>query len=175
MDFFTFDDEYIRRLRAGDRATSDHYYAYFNFFLGRKLNGRAPAQDHGDIKQEVHLRVFDFLRKKKIHDSSRFGAFVFRVCDNVLHERSRQHVTEQLFDIYETEFNQLRDLISAEEKERVHRALAKLKDHDREVLQLYYFDDITKDEASDRLGVTRDYLRVLAFRALAKFKLLYDT
>ncbi|HEX6641776.1 MAG TPA: sigma-70 family RNA polymerase sigma factor [Thermoanaerobaculia bacterium] len=175
MDFFTFDDEYVRRLRAGDRATSDHYYEYFNFFLGRKLKGRVAAQDEKDVIQAVHLRVFLFLGSgKKLRNSNRFGAFVFRICDNVLHERSREHVTEELFDVYPADFDQLRDIETAEVKARIHRALAKMKEHDREILQVYFFEDFEKDEVAEQLGVTRAYLRVLVFRALAKFRPLYD-
>jgi RNA polymerase sigma-70 factor (ECF subfamily) len=174
MDFIEFDDEYVRRLRAGDRNTVKHYYDYFNFFLRRKLHRRVPADDVEDILQEVHLRVFTFLGSgKEIHDSSRFGAFVFRICDNILHERGRQHLTEELFDIYESDFDQLRDAISAEVKERVHRTLAKMKPHDAEILRAYFFEDLDKDEVCERLGVTRDYLRVLVFRALEKFRSLY--
>ena len=33
MDFFTFDDEYVRRLREGDPCTEEHYEHYFGLLL----------------------------------------------------------------------------------------------------------------------------------------------
>lgn len=175
MDFFAFDDDYVRRLRDGDPATVKHYLEYFGFFLRRKLHRRVPAQDVLDVIQTVNLRVFKFLGSgKEMHDATRFGAFVFRICDNILHERSREPVTEELFDIYASDFDQLRDAITAEVKARVHRTLDAMKPDDAQVLRAVFIEEVDKNTLCDRLGVTRDYLRVLIFRALQKFKALYD-
>jgi RNA polymerase sigma factor (sigma-70 family) len=175
MDFFTFDDEYVRRLRDGDRATVKHYTEYFGFFLMRKLHHRVATHEVLDIIQEVHLRVFTFLGSgKEMRDGSRFGPFVFRICDNVLHERDRQPVAEELFDIYAADFDQLRDAIAAEVKARVHRTIEEMKPHDAEILRAYFLEELDKDELCSRFGVTRDYLRVLIFRAVGKFRALYD-
>ncbi len=175
MDFFTFDDEYVRRLRDGDPATVDHYFKYFNFFLGRRLLGRVPFSDINDIQQEVHLRVFVYLGSgKEIRDSQRFGAFVFGFCDNIVRERGRIHTTEVLDDVYSADVDLLGDLITAEEKAHVHRTLDALKPREAEILRAIYLHDLDKDAICERFQVDRNYLRVLVYRALEKFRDKFD-
>jgi RNA polymerase sigma-70 factor, ECF subfamily len=175
MDFFTFDDEYVRRLRDGDRATVEHYFQYFNFFLKRRLQGRVPSDDIDDVIQTVHARVFAYLGSgKEIRESNRFGAFVIRFSDNIVHERGRLHTTEVLDDVYAAEADLLGDLITAEEKARVHRTLDALKPREAEILRTIYLKDLDKDEICQRFHVDRNYLRVLVHRALEKFRDKYD-
>ena len=62
MDFFTFDDEYVRRLRDGDRWTVEHFYSYFQQLLLIKLRGRLPSKEAiDDVRQEVFARFFRAL------------------------------------------------------------------------------------------------------------------
>jgi len=176
MDFFTFDDDYVRRLRDGDPATVAHYLEYFNFFLGRRLLGRVPFSDINDIKQEIHLRVFTYLGSgKEIRDSKRFGAFVFGFCDNIVRERGRLHTTEILDDVYSADVDLLRDLITADEKAKVHRTLDALKPREAEILRAVYLHDRDKDEICRKFEVDRNYLRVLVYRALEKFRDKFDS
>lgn len=175
MDFFTFDDEYVRRLRDGDRATVEHYFQYFNFFLKRRLQGRVPSDDVDDVIQTVHARVFAYLGSgKEIRESGKFGAFVIRFCDNVVHERGRVHATEVLDDVYPADDDLVGELITAEEKTRVHRTLDTLKPREAEILRAVYLKDLDKDEICRQFQVDRNYLRVLVYRALEKFRDKYD-
>lgn len=176
MDFFTFDDEYVRRLREGDPETVAHYFKYFNFFLGRKLHGRVPFSDVEDVTQEVHVRVFTYLGSgKPIHDSSRFGAFVFGFAENIVRERGRANRhTEELDEQLSADIDILRDVIAAETKQRVHRVLASLEKRDADILRAVYLDELDRDEICRRFGVNRNYLRVVIHRALEKFRDKYD-
>ena len=56
MDFFTFDDEYVRRLREGDRWTVDHFYAYFQQLLLIKLRRRLPSLEKIDDVRQIAVR-----------------------------------------------------------------------------------------------------------------------
>lgn len=170
MDFFTFDDDYVRRLRDGDPATVDHYFDYFNFFLRLRLHGRVPFDDISDVIQTVHVRVLIYLgSNKEIRDSHSFGAFVFGFADNIVRERRRDHSTEELVDIHTNDEDQLRDLLLKERKEGVHRRLASLEPRDASILRAVFIEERDKDEICKELHVTRNYLRVLVYRALDKF------
>jgi RNA polymerase sigma-70 factor (ECF subfamily) len=176
MDFYTFDGEYIRRLRDGDRATVDHYHKYFKFFLKQRLSGRVPVGAIEDIIGEVHYRVWKYLHSgKEIREPERFGAFVFRFCDNIVHERSREHPTRELEDIHPKPGpSPLDEAITAEEKRQIHVVLDSLEPADAKLLKEVSLDERNKDEICRELGVTRDYLRVLIHRAIKKFREAYQ-
>jgi RNA polymerase sigma-70 factor (ECF subfamily) len=176
MHFFTFDDDYVRRLREGDRDAVEHYYRYFNHFLRLKLGGRVPAGDIDDIIGEVHFRVFRFLLSgKPIHDSSRFGAFVFRFNDNIVSERRRaSHLTVEPDDTLPADVDVLRDLLRDETKSRVRRTLDSLPERDAKILTAVFLDERDRDDICQELGVDREYLRVLIYRAIEKFRDKHD-
>jgi RNA polymerase sigma-70 factor (ECF subfamily) len=175
MDFFTFDDDYVRRLRDGDPATVDHYFKYFNLFLRQTLHGSVPFSDIEDVIQDIHARVWAYLKSgKEIRDGNRFGAFVFKFRDNIVHERRRDHSTEPLDDVHSVDANQLRELIKKESEEGVRRRLASLPRRDAEILQAVFIDERDKDEICRESQIERGYLRVLVYRALEKFRDKFD-
>lgn len=175
MDFFQFDDDYVRRLREGDRKTEEHYFDYFNFHLAMKLRGRVPHADVDDIKQETHSRVFKELRQGKgVRDSHKFGAFVLGICDNVVHEKWRkQRNFDELKDVHPAPYDIERDLIQKETKERVRNALHEVEQEnarDGAILRDIFLNEKEKDAVCRDWGVDRSYLRVLVHRALGKFE-----
>src|SRR5882757_5592119 len=104
MDLFTFDDEYVRRLREGDRWTENHFLSYFQQLLLIKLRRRLPSLEAiDDVRQEVFARVFRVLRAADggIRDGRKLGAYVNTVCNNVLFEQDRKlNRTEPLLDAH---------------------------------------------------------------------------
>jgi RNA polymerase sigma-70 factor (ECF subfamily) len=176
MDFFSFDDEYIRRLRDGHRATVEHYYQYFEFFLKQRLRGRVPFDDIQDIIGDVHYRVWKYLHSgKEIREPERFGAFVFGFSDNIVYERRREHPTEVLVDVHAYGGKAPEDeAVTAEEKDQIGVVLASLDPADAKLLREVFLHEGDKDDVCKKLGVTRDYLRVLVHRAIKKFREAYQ-
>lgn len=179
MDFFAFDDDYVRRLREGDPETEEHYLDYFNFHLEMKLRGRVPPNDVADVKQDVHARVFNELRNGKgVRDGHKFGAFVFGVCANVIHEVWRKHrPADELKDTFFADFDVVRELIKKQERERVHQTLDELEQEskrDASILRDLFLHEKDKDAVCLDWGVDRAYLRVLLHRALKKFQDKYE-
>ena len=97
MEFFNFDEEYVKRLRAGDAATEQHFVAYFEQLLRIKLRSRMLTSDQvDDLRQETFIRVIANLRKDGgIRQPERFGAYVNSICNHVLQEfyRSPQRIS----------------------------------------------------------------------------------
>jgi RNA polymerase sigma factor (sigma-70 family) len=182
MDFFAFDDEYVRRLREGDPDTAKHYVNYFKILLTIKLQRRRGLQtdDINDIIQTTHLKVFLQLKGEEgIRDGHAFGAWVHTTCTHVAQEfeRKRRNTVELDEDFESKEESALRELITKETKSRVRRvlqSLAKTEKRDAQILRDLYFKEIDKDVICAQYGVDRDYLRVLIFRALKKFREKYD-
>lgn len=180
MELYSFDDEYLRRLREGDRWTEEHFLAYFQQLLLIKLRGRVrSAQAIDDIRQEVFLRVFRALRSSEgVRDGRKLGAFVNSVCNNVLFESFRASGrTESLADDYSevadpaTGVDEM--LVSGETRDHVRRVLDKLQTKDAGILRAVFLEERDKDEICRAFGVDRNYLRVVLHRAKEKFRSEY--
>ena len=177
MDLFAFDDDYVRRLREGDRWTQEHFAGYFEVLLTLKLRGRVrPPTDIADVIQEVFARFFTGLRKDtSVRDGQKLGAFVFAICNHVLQERARGKRGAEEVEI-DPELpapngdEAFRRLVTQEAKERVERVLRCLSARDAEVLRAVFLHELDKDEICRRLGVERSYLRVLVHRAMERFR-----
>ena len=88
MQFQTFDEEYVGRLRDGDAGAEEHFAAYFGELIHLKLRRRVRTpQLVEDIRQETLCRVLRILREKGgIEDARKLGAFVSAVCHYVTAE-----------------------------------------------------------------------------------------
>ncbi len=181
MELYAFDDDYVRRLREGDRWTEQHFLDYFNQLLLIKLRSRLRnTQGIDDARQEVFVRVFRTLRSAEgVRDGRKLGAFVNSVCNNVLLESFRANSrTEALED----EHTELPDpgtraddaLVTVETRARVRRVLEKLQPKDASLLRALFLEERDKDEVCRSFHVDRNYLRVLLHRAKEKFRSEYE-
>jgi RNA polymerase sigma-70 factor (ECF subfamily) len=179
MELFAFDDDYVRRLRDGDRWTEEHFRSYFEQLLFLKLRGRVRTADEiDDYRQEVFLRVLKTLRRDGLADGRKLGGFVNAVCNNLILERGRTAKrTEPLAEDYEeaaTDENAEQVLVAEETKRLVLRVLDQLEDQrDATILRALFLEDRDKDELCAELGITRDYLRVVLHRAKERFRAAY--
>jgi len=179
VQFQSFDNAYLERLRAGDFRTQEHFVAYFSELLHLKLRARLRSkQDIEDARQETFARVFAALRKKEgIREPERIGAFVNAVCANVLRERYRAPAAEPLAETAEEipdKGENVIDVIAYKQtQEKVREVLDTLAERDRRIIKEIFIEERSKDEVCRNYGVTRDYLRVLLHRAKQAFKARY--
>ena len=61
-------------------------------------------------------------------------------------------------------------LINQERRRRVESVLAKPPQQDQELLRMFFLDVGDRAAACERLGVSKDYLRVLLYRARSRFR-----
>jgi RNA polymerase sigma-70 factor (ECF subfamily) len=181
VDFFSFDKAYVERLRDGDPATEHHFFVYFEKLLQIKLRARFISPDKvEDLKQETYIRVIKAVRKEGgVRQPARFGAFVNSICNNVLQEHYRtlgrnQQMDETHDDIADKVLDLEGMMVTQETCERVREILAGLPTKDRELLRAIFLEEKDKDSVCRAIGVDRDYLRVLVYRAKDKFKDLYE-
>ncbi len=182
MEFFSFDDAYLQRLRTRDFQTEQHFVAYFRKLLLIKLRSRLSSS-HAveDICQETFVRVFKALSAEGgIRSGERFGAFVNSVCNNVLlefyrsssrtdpaGERTADEVPDKAIDLDGM-------LVSKQTRERVREVLEHLPEKDRRLLTALFIHENEKDDVCRELGVNREYLRVLLHRAKQAFRVAYE-
>ena len=178
MEFFPFDEEYLRRLIAGEPAVEDHFVTYFTELLRLKISSRRETRALIDeVTQETFLRVFAKLRSADgIRNPVGLGAFVCAVCRNVLHETNRDiRRVEPLSEKYEETANDdtERDFVCKEVREQVRAILSELPDRDARILGALFIEEKAKDAICAEEGVDRKYLRVLVHRAKILFRARY--
>ncbi len=181
MEFFTFDRAYVERLRRGDPSTEQHFVAYFEQLLRIKLRSRTLTSDRvEDLRQETFIRVIAALHKEGgVRQPERFGAFVNSICNNVLLEHWRtsakdRPVEDILVEIPDKVLDLEGMLVTKESAQQVRRILDGMPKRDRELLRAIFLEEKEKDSVCRELGVDREYLRVLVYRAKDKFKALYE-
>jgi RNA polymerase sigma-70 factor (ECF subfamily) len=177
VNVFAFDDGYLRRLVQGDSGTEQHFVEYF----GRLIRAKARARINDphwaeDVCQETFLRVFRKLRSEDgVRNAPALGAFVHAVCRNVLHESGRARarhpqVPEAYPEPSAPERNAEGALLAGERDECVRLVLDELNEKDRRILVAVLIEERDKDELCGEMGVDRNYLRVLMYRARKQFR-----
>ncbi|HEX7832673.1 MAG TPA: sigma-70 family RNA polymerase sigma factor [Thermoanaerobaculia bacterium] len=172
MELFPFDDDYVGRLRDGDRATEDHFHAYFRDLLLVKLRRRLRSMQAVDeVRQEVFLRVLE--RLGDLRDGRKLGAFVNSTCNLVLMEYYRAESRTDALD-GDAEMATTTDadahFDAALTRKRVRRVLELLEPRDAEILRAVFLEEGDKEDICRRYGIDRGYLRVLLHRAKEKFR-----
>jgi RNA polymerase sigma-70 factor, ECF subfamily len=181
LQFDSFDQDYLDRLRAGDFPTQEHFGAYFSSLIHIKLSSRLKSRDAiEDVRQETFVRFFGALHAGKILHPERVGSYVNSMCNNVLLESYRAGSRLDSLDDEDKprEFPAKGadpiDILEAKESEKkVREILEQLSERDRRLLREIFLEERDKDEVCRELGVDRDYLRVLLHRAKQAFKASY--
>jgi RNA polymerase sigma-70 factor (ECF subfamily) len=181
LQFQTFDQSYVERLRAGDFRTQEHFVAYFSELIQLKLRSRLNSpQAIEDVRQETFTRVFVALRGEGgIRQPDRLGAYVNSICNNVLLEyyrASSRHTSledEEDKDFPATTIDIVGAVAAKEMAVKVREILDELSEKDRRLLREVFLEERDKDDVCRDFGVDRDYLRVLLHRAKLSFKSLY--
>jgi RNA polymerase sigma-70 factor (ECF subfamily) len=181
LQFDSFDEAYVARLRAADSATERHFVSYFSALIQIKLRSRLPSREAiEDARQETFARFFVALRTGKILQPERLGSFVNSICNNVLKEQYRSGRRDTALDDQGQEkdfpaqgIGMLDALQARQAEEKVREILDKLPERDRRLLREVFLEDRDKDDVCRDFGVDREYLRVLLHRAKQAFKSLY--
>jgi RNA polymerase sigma-70 factor, ECF subfamily len=178
---YSFDAEYVRRLRQGDAATEDHFFEYFGELVRVKAASRLRSNKQAaeDIRQETLLRVLRRVREGAIEHPERFGAYVNSVCNNVMLELFRRdqrlnQFPEDAPDVASGEPGTEVGLLEAERKALVRRALGELAPKDQELLRRIFLEEHDKDRVCEEFQVSREYLRVLLHRARGRLRTAMD-
>jgi len=180
LQFQSFDEAYLARLRTGDPRTEQHFVSYFTALIQIKLRSRLPSRDAmEDVRQETFARFFAAMHAGKILQPDRLGSYVNSMCNNVLREQYRSGARDNsLDDDDERDFPapgiDVVEVLSAKDTEKqVRQVLDKLSERDRRLLREVFLEERDKDQVCRDFGVDREYLRVLLHRAKQAFKSLY--
>jgi RNA polymerase sigma-70 factor (ECF subfamily) len=177
LNFFSFDEHYLRRLAEGDAECEEHFSLYFGRMLRLKLRSRLRSSGGvEDIIQETLFRVIQAVRKPgTITQPDRLGAFVHSVCTNVMREYLRREgrydaMEDQAFEVEQSAPHPDSILISEQRVGIVRRVLEELPEKERDLLRKTFIDEEDRSQLIEQYGVSDEYFRVLLFRARLKFR-----
>jgi RNA polymerase sigma-70 factor, ECF subfamily len=181
LQFHSFDEAYVERLRAGDFRTQEHFRVYFTALIQVKLRSRLQSREAiEDVRQETFARFYVALREGKIVHPERLGSFVNSICNNALLEHYRTRARHGSLDDGDDQkefpspvLDPLAMFTAQEIQQKVREILDKLPERDRRLLREIFLEERDKDEVCRDFGVDRQYLRVLLHRAKQSFKRLY--
>ena len=175
------DVELIQGILAGDdNAFTDlirKYQWQVHAHVLRKIGDFHIAED---ITQETFLRVHQNL--KTLNDPTQFRRWLYRIVDNLCiawHRKNRlqtqpleeTHISEIETEVYSryVATEQAKTSVEAQ-RDLVEKLLAKLKESDREIIALHYFEEMTSSEIGGHLGVSENTIKSRLHRARQKLK-----
>lgn len=135
----------------------------------RKLRSKTAAED---VRNETFVRAIQALRAGALRSPEALPAFVLGIARNVILEELRKGGrTDEIGD---------RDFAAAPDsppdpglRRAIEATLTRLRPRERDILRLAYYEDLSKDEISERLGIIPDRVRLVKSRALRSFRELY--
>lgn len=174
-----FDENYLQALAERDPRSEDELIAIFSRPIKTKLRTHLrSSQAVEDAYQETLLRIFSYFRLgKTLRTPASLPAFVHSVSVNVALEmvRANRHDNcscDSVPEVADTRSDPEGDTIATERRETVRRVLGELSHLDQQLLRRVCLDEEDRDQICRELRVTRDYLRLLLYRARLRFKAL---
>lgn len=165
----------IRNLKRGKE---DAYYELLNLY-GNKLLKTCfliikDKNEAEDIVQETFIKVFKYIKNFK--GESTLYTWIYRIAQNILKDRYKNRISMIPYEDYEVEVDIVEDvIISKIDREILRHELENLNLIYKQVLILFYFEDLSIKEISEILdekeGTIKSKLsrgRVLLKNALEK-------
>jgi RNA polymerase sigma-70 factor (ECF subfamily) len=170
----------LRHAQAGDRQALDDLLARYLPRLQRWATGRLPVgirtmKDTGDLVQDAVINALRNLSGIEIRTDSALQAYLRRSVNNRIIDQYRRHGRRPQREELQDDAvgigpSPLEEAIGAEAMENYERALASLRDEDREAIILrveldFEYDEIARQlekpsAAAARMAVTRAIARL---------------
>ena len=134
----------------------------------RHLRSAAAADD---LVQQVLLKMIEALRAGRLRESDKLAPFVLGICRmTVLDSRRRARHQERLLDefggVLVPEQTPLPDL----DTERLAGCVQALKERERSVVVMTFYDERTAAESGKFLGISEANVRVIRHRAIKQLR-----
>lgn len=187
---FDIDSQLVERARAGDIDAFGELYQHTHRRIYQYIRQMVPSpEDAEDLMQEVYLRAWGGLRG--LHANEAFWVWLHRIARNaVLDSRKRKRVdTVSLEGTLtddedgETEPIEVPDwsqspeqiVLSEAAQEAVRQAVRSLPEHHREVVTMYYLEEMEISQIAQVLGVPKNTVlsRLARAREALRHKLSY--
>jgi RNA polymerase sigma-70 factor (ECF subfamily) len=167
------DAELVRQIGAGNReAEAELFRRMAPRIRGYGLRHLRLPQAAEDLVQQVLVTTIEALRAGRLREPERLASFVLGTCRmTVLDLRRGAERRERLL----AEFGQAlvpqgRPSMPSLDRDRVARCVQALKERDRVVIMMTFYDEQTSAEVARFLGTSDANVRVIRHRAIRELR-----
>lgn len=169
--------ELVAKIQGGQTAAEAELYDKYAvrvYYLALRQT-RSP-QDAEDVRAETFFRVLEAIRGNQLRSTSSVAAFILGTARNVLHEFKRRdqagntdqsRIPEASIPSHEHLF------VDSDVRKAIEQTMSRLKPRERDLLRLYYYEELPRDEIAGRIGVAEERVRLVKSRALRHFREIY--
>lgn len=173
------DHALMLKVKAGDFGKLNLLYArysrrFFGFFYGMTKDGATSE----DLVQNVFERILKY--KHTYSEDGDFEVWAFRLARNIHHDHYKKEKRYSFQDDMEPWEGQISDSSTTEteiekgdELTYLQRALDKLSDDKRELIEMVRFQKVKYASAADILGLTESAVKVRVHRIMKELKETY--
>ena len=164
-------------LRGETQAETALYEQFAARVYFTALSETHSPHDAEDIRAETFLRVIQALRQGKLRTADSLPSFIVGITLNVTREHLRRKYRADSLEDYEYDIagdgSLEQAMLEAETGRALQACLRQLKPREQECLRLFYYEELTKEEIAERLGINEERVRLVKSRALASFREIY--
>ncbi len=166
MDFEKQLEKIVHRCQDGERTAFEELFEIYQprlKYYVRRLESEDGNAD--DILQDIWLNVFKKIHKLK--DAQVFAVWLYRIARNKVYDgfRRKDRFVRLPGDDEFPVSGSDGPVFDAEDSEKLHRALNKLKPHHREVLTLGFIEQMPYQSIADVVGCSVGTVRSRIFYA----------
>jgi RNA polymerase sigma factor (sigma-70 family) len=174
------DEQLLKLLKGGDQeALGLLYEKYFDRVLQYAYRRSFDQQVAYDIAANVFTKVAESIRGFKPKHENAFVGWLFRIASNEViayYRKPEKYKSAVGFD------DKLRDELSAEGPsdaemldtielyKKLYKAMRELKIKEQQIVDLYYFENLSYKEISTSTGVKESNVGVILHRSLKKLQ-----
>ena len=172
------DTQIVADIQNGQtQAEAELYRKYQARVYYVALRASRSTHDAEDVCAETFLRVLQVIRAKELRSPAALPAFILGTTRNVLYElfsRRKQagHSTDpEDAGLCQPSHEKL--FLDSEVQRAIEQAIVRLKPRERDLLRMYFYEELPVDEIARRSGIARERVRLVKSRALQHFRETY--
>ena len=175
FDGFEFDQDYIQKLRVGDKDAETYFFAYFGALLHIRLRRFISSGQIDSVRNQILTRVLAAIRSGTGLDyPEHLTAFVIKVCSEVLREiHGPQTSSSSPLGRFIDKLSEADGKENVRARDLVRQVIHELSPKERQMLRAVLIDHRSTEEVCKSLSLSPESLRILLFRAKKKFLLGY--
>ena len=174
---YNSDESIFEGIRASEDGALNHLYKVgYPIVRNLVLKNSGRLEDVDDILQEGIIVFYEKIRSADFKITCSITTFIYSVCRNqwlkALKKKSLNIAFSDTHETFEIDDNELdNEAVLNERQHSLKEALNKLGDPCRSILMFFYYEKLSMDKISERLGYTNaDNAKTQKYKCLNRLK-----
>ncbi len=147
-------------------------YTNYIYTIIKNYNTKLSNEDTEEIILDVFLTLW--RNESKLDINKKLSSYIAGITKNLIKYKTRQAKNELNIDDYDGEILNLTNielfLIQDEERNIIAKQLDKVKQEEKEIFILYYYNDMSVKEIAKQLNISSSNVKIILFRVRKKIK-----